>query len=236
MQAAWLLLLPLPSAAGDIAVFYTPGTSPAALVEQTQTFRKACPQETFRYVPLPATCRTLKEAKHAALALEAGVTSLPAAVWKSEGRLCTLPLSELTEENIRKAGERPDETEAAAAEQRRFRARQYNLFASMSLRHEPTAEEITADIAECRELMQHPAAGLQDRQLLGLRCLYPLLMQQYTMGYTGAHTPATEAKLLEAIATLEAARDAAPDTPEGRAAHAERERLRTARRQARQYE
>ena len=61
-------------------------------------------------------------------------------------------------------------------------------------------------------------------------------MLQYTNGYNGAHTPASEAKLLEAITALEAARDLNKDSELGKAASEERERLRMARRKARQYE
>ena len=84
--------------------------------------------------------------------------------------------------------------------------------------------------------MSHSVATVHDRQLLGFRCLYPLLMLQYTNGYRGAHTPVTEAKLLEAIAALEEARDLDRESDIGKAAAAEREKLRTARRKARQYE
>ncbi|MCQ2367266.1 MAG: hypothetical protein MJ056_08935 [Akkermansia sp.] len=75
-------------------------------------------------------------------------------------------------------------------------------------------------------------------QELGLRALYPLLMLEYAQGHraNGAHTPETEAKLLEAIAALEAVRDLDPQSTCGRKAHEERERLRMARRQARQAE
>ncbi|MBR4310898.1 MAG: hypothetical protein IKT79_07700, partial [Akkermansia sp.] len=59
---------------------------------------------------------------------------------------------------------------------------------------------------------------------------------QYKRGYNGAHTPYTEAKLLEAIAALEAARDLHRETKLGNQALKERERLRKARREARKYE
>ena len=84
--------------------------------------------------------------------------------------------------------------------------------------------------------MEHEHCTDEQQQLLGLRCLYPLLMQQYTNAYKGAHTPASEAKLLEAIAALETARDLAPNTALGKRAHDERHRLRMARREARKYE
>jgi hypothetical protein len=54
--------------------------------------------------------------------------------------------------------------------------------------------------------------------------------------YKGAHTPASEAKLLEAIAALEAARNMDRNSNIGKQAYDERERLRKARRQARTME
>jgi hypothetical protein len=88
-------------------------------------------------------------------------------------------------------------------------------------------------LATTRALISHPLATPADKQRLGFQCLYPLLLRQYTNMYTGAHTPASEAKLLEAIAALETARDIDRNTRIGRLAHAERERLRKARLQTR---
>ena len=53
---------------------------------------------------------------------------------------------------------------------------------------------------------------------------------------TGAHTPASEAKFLEAIDAVEKARDMDRSSIIGRKAYDERERLRKARRQARTME
>lgn len=234
--AVFAVLLPLLPAAGEVTVYFAPGTPPADLAKQTADFRKTHPQEECRYVLLRPQSRSLEEAEHAAAALEAGVTQLPAAVVEVNGTLHALPLRDLTEEQLQKLSAPPTQEALAEAEQRRYRAAVYYLTARMSFRKEPNEIELTQDVAECRRLMEHPAATQEEKQILGLRCLYPLLMQQYTLGYTGAHTPATEAKLLEAIAALEAARDAAPDSTMGKAAHAERERLRMARRQARQCE
>lgn len=231
--AVFAVLLPLlPAAAGELTVYFAPGTPPADLAKQTADFRKTHPQEECRYVLLRPQSHSLEEAEHAAAAMEAGVTELPAAVVNINGTLHALPLRNLTEENLQKLSAEPNQE----AEQRRYRAAVYYLTARMAFRKEPNEIDLTQDVSECRRLMEHPAATQEEKQVLGLRCLYPLLMQQYTLGYTGAHTPATEAKLLEAIAALEAARDANPASAEGKAAHAERERLRMARRQARQCE
>lgn len=230
------LFLPLLPAAGEVAVYFAPGTPPADLAKQTSDFRKTHPQEELRYVPLRAKSRSITEAEQAAAALEAGVTSLPSAVVTVNGMQHALPLRDLTEEKLQQLAAQPTEEAIAQAAQRRYRAALYYLTARMALRQEPNEIELAQDVAECRRLLKNPAATEQDKQLVGLRCLYPLLMQQYALGYTGAHTPATEAKLLEAIAALEAARDANPESKEGKAAHDERERLRMARRQARQCE
>ena len=97
-------------------------------------------------------------------------------------------------------------------------------------------EALDKCLSTCRALMAHPLATQADKQRLGFQCLYPLLLRQYTNMYTGAHSPASEAKLLEAIAALEAARDLDRNSGIGKKAFAERERLRAARRQARTME
>ena len=95
---------------------------------------------------------------------------------------------------------------------------------------EATDEHLSELIQESRQLLSHELCTKELQQLIGLRCLYPLLMKQYAIGHTGAHTPETEAKLLEAIAALEEARDINPNSALGKRAHDERHRLRMARR------
>ena len=106
----------------------------------------------------------------------------------------------------------------------------------MALTPKLEGKELQQCLSNCRALMEHPFATPADKQRLGYSCLYPLLMREYANLYTGAHTPDSEAKLLEAIAVLEAARDADRNSDIGKKAFAERERLRKARRQARTME
>ncbi|MGN0837353.1 MAG: hypothetical protein ACI4OS_07925 [Akkermansia sp.] len=227
-----------PDSALRATVYFEVGSDTEELSRRLTPLRKRHPQQELRFVALAPACRTMHDAVNAAQAMVAGVAELPALVLGDEqGDFAALPLRELTPEALRTAelaAEAPQRAEVAA--ERRYRAKEYLLFARMALA-QPMSDEIAElCLTSCRALMNHPSATPADRQLLGLRCLYPLLMQQYARGYRGAHTPETEAKLLEAIAALEAARDTDPNSTLGKQAFAERERLRAARRKARLYE
>lgn len=261
MKAAFLLLLlaalPLsaeePAAAATASapatpqpalppalVYFENGTDTKGMVEQLAPFRKANPQRELKFIPITSQCRSMHDAVNAAKGVVAGITELPCLVLCDEaGEYAALPLRTLTAEALN-AAERsaaaPDREEKAAA--RRYLGKEYLLFARMALVQPMDDATLGLCLDSCRALMAYPLATTEDKQLLGLRCLYPLLLEEYKRGYaqSGAHTPATEAKLLEAIAALEAARDIAPDTKLGKQAAAERERLRAARRQARTAE
>lgn len=228
-----------PHAAAELyTVYLAEGTDSPALRKQVQKLLPGtaeAPAE-CRYVELKSTCAQPADAEAQAAAIEAGVTHLPClVVADAEGAYATLLLRGLKRKDI-------EETAALAvapnreqlAEKRSYDARLYLLFARCQF--EKAEEELAELVQECRSLMEHEHCTDELQQLLGLRCLYPLLMQQYTNAYKGAHTPASEAKLLEAIAALEAARDLAPNTALGKRAHDERHRLRMARREARKYE
>lgn len=221
-------------------VYYENGTSTKELAEALLPFRKLYPQRELRFVSITTQCRSMHDAVNAAKAVVAGVTEMPALVLTDEaGEYAALPLRTLTEEALTHAQKRADaperEQEAAA---RRYLGKEYLLFARMALVQPMDEDTLKLCLDSCRALMNYPLATTEDKQLLGLRCLYPLLLEEYRRGYAAAHahTPATEAKLLEAIAALEAARDIDPQTTLGKQAAAERERLRTARRQARAAE
>lgn len=221
-------------------VYFESGSDTAAISRQLAPFRRLFPQGDVQFVPTNTAARSLQDAVHAAEAVTAGIAEMPSLVLAdTEGAFAALPLRTLTEESLQAALPRAAAPERAAeAAARRYSAEQYLLFARMALVHPLGPEELRLCLESCRALMNSPQAGTADKQLLGLRCLYPLLLEEYRQGYAaaGAHTPATEAKLLEAIAALEAARDLAPQSSLGQQAHAERERLRTARRQARAAE
>ena len=188
------------------------------------------------YIVLKHACNNAADAEIQAQALEAGVTHLPCLVVADEaGPYAALLLRGLTAKDVENSVElaiRSDRTQKAEA--RQHEARLYRFFARCA--YESNEDLLPELVHECRMLMEHELCTREQQQLLGLRGLYPLLMQQYSLAHKGAHTPATEAKLLEAIAALEAARDLAPNSELGKKAHDERHRLRMARREARKYE
>lgn len=221
-------------------VYFENGTDTQRMAEQLAPFRQVHPQRELKFVPITSQCRTMHDAVNAAKGVVAGITELPCLVLcDAAGEYAALPLRTLTAEALtaaERAATAPDREEKAAA--RRYLGKEYLLFARMALAQPMDDATLGLCLDSCRALMNYPLATTEDKQLLGLRCLYPLLLEEYRRGYAkgGAHTPATEAKLLEAIAALENARDIAPDTKLGKQAAAERERLRAARRQARTAE
>lgn len=232
-------LLGAAASSADTYMVYLPeGMEHAAVEEKLEPLRRAVPDADYQFVHLTNKCSSMHEAVQAAKAIRAGVTHLPSLVLADEdGEYAAVPLHILTDESLSAAHSvAKDEERENKCAIRRFQAKEYLLFARLNLAQPLSDEVIELSIVSCRTLMSHCVATNHDRQLLGYRCLYPLLMLQYANGYKGAHTPATEAKLLEAIAALEAARDIDRESAIGKEAAAERERLRAARRKARQYE
>ena len=228
----------LPVWGEEYTVYFQQGTSTSAMAEMLAPLRAVVPQVECRYVVLEDEADTIAEAINSANALNAGVEELPSLVISDErGAYAAIPLPRLsaaTLEAAKLAATAPDREQKAR--QRTFEAQQYLLFARMHFISPLEGEALQQCLSSCRALMEHPFATQADKQRLGFLCLYPLLMREYANMYTGAHTPASEAKLLEAIAALEAARDLDRDSDFGKKAYAERERLRTARRQARTME
>ncbi|MFI3243634.1 MAG: hypothetical protein R3Y56_05220 [Akkermansia sp.] len=101
-----------------------------------------------------------------------------------------------------------------------------------------SAATIEQSVATCYQALKEDSLSDEDRQRIGLRLLYPLLMRQYSRTYKRhrAHTPETEAKLLEAVKAVETARDINPTSALGREAFTQRDELRKARIKARAYE
>lgn len=239
LQALTLLLGAANAASADSYTVYLPsGIEAEEVAAKLEPLRRAIPDADCNYVHLSSECNSMHDAVQAAKAIRAGVTHLPSLVLADEdGEYAAIPLALLTHESLAAAhSQANDEKRAEKSAIRRFQAKEYLLFARLELAQPLNDEVIELCIVSCRTLMSHSIATEHDRQLLGFRCLYPLLMLQYANGYKGAHTPATEAKLLEAIAALEEARDINRDSDIGKAAFAERERLRAARRKARQHE
>ena len=236
--SALIGLLPI-SAAESFIVYLPQGTSevavrqilPSLLPQQASGTQSDC-----RFIELPTRCTDREQAEVQAKAIEAGVQYLPSLVICNEqgDPFAALPLSTLKPGDVEKLllQPRPSDNELA---QRRFEAALFLLCAYCGS-GENNDEEIAQLIQKSHQLLGDEHCTAQHEQFIGLRCLYPLLMLQYSRAYRGAHTPESEAKLLEAIAALEAARDADRNSRLGREAHQERERLRTARRKARQYE
>lgn len=230
-----------PSEAAPAAfVYFEQGSNTSGLSKQLAPYRNSKANGEVKFKPVTTQCRSVHDAVNAADALAAGVTELPCLVLRdADGPYAALPLRTLTEaaiEEARQSAAAPDREERM--QPRRYQAKEYLLFARMALTRPMDAQTLELCLTSCRTLMEHPLAQTADKQLLGLRCLYPLLLEEYRRGYAAeaAHTPATEAKLLEAIAALEAARDLDPQSKLGQQAAAERERLRAARRQARTAE
>lgn len=236
-----LLLLPLAlhAAPENRFVFMAEGMNADHIRQAVQKHLPDSPEAPCEYITLPAACKTAQQARAQARAMECGITTLPALVLADEhGPFATLPLRELTPETLQEARANKDTTgRREDAQKHRFAAHLFMLCALTTIEFQDDAALATR-IEESRKLLAHPLATPEHRQFIGLRLLYPLLMEQYKRGYRQAvaHNPATEAKLLEAIAALEAARDINADTTLGRQAFAERERLRAARRKSRQYE
>lgn len=233
-----LCSIPLPGAAEEYTVYFRQGTNTAALVKMLAPLRQAEPGSECRYVVLADKAGTMAEAINSANALKAGVVELPSLVLAdASGPYTALPLRKLNPTTLQTAKSLAQSSDRAqAAESRHFTAQQYLLMARMTMTNPLQGEMLDKCLSTCRALMAHPLASQADKQRLGFQCLYPLLLRQYTNMYTGAHSPASEAKLLEAIAALEAARDIDRNSSIGRQAHDERERLRKARLQTRTLE
>lgn len=236
----FLILIPLCLAAEEnCRVFMLEGTDANRIRSAVQRILPDLPETKQEYITIPTTCKTMEQALTQARAIECGITSLPSIVLTdAQGPFATLPLSNLSPEQLQEARANKDTAgRREDAQKHRFEAHLFLLCSRIALESIDDAS-LPYRIEECRKLLNHPHATAEHRQFIGLRILYPLLMEQYKRGYYQgrAHTPATEAKLLEAIAALETARDIAPETPLGKQAFAERERLRAARRKSRQYE
>lgn len=192
----------------------------------------------LRLCALPPTCETTQEARTHACAIADGISALPAlALRDAHGAYAVLPLQGLSAEKLQQAAALSTAENRKAAAQRRLTAARIYLLRFALSRAASTADQDTI-IARMQELMQAADTPEDMRQLIALHCVYPALLQQYTAEYRerGAHTPRTEAKLLEAIRALEFARDSDRSSAAGRRAHTERERLRAARLKSRQYE
>ncbi len=229
-----------PPAAAEVYTVYTAQGKNST--ELQRHVRKLLPatadnQPECQFVELRKDCPDLQQAEAQATAIAAGVTHLPCLVIAdTDGPYATLLLRGLTRKAVEQAVAQPNkEHQQAERQQRVFDAQLYLLFARCAM-EEATDEHLSELIQESRQLLSHELCTKELQQLIGLRCLYPLLMKQYAIGHTGAHTPETEAKLLEAIAALEEARDINPNSALGKRAHDERHRLRMARREARKYE
>lgn len=215
-------------------LYHAPGADTAALAEQVQP--KLPPGAALKLQALPPTHSTPSELRLHARAMAAGVSELPSLVLRdAQGAYASMPLNRLTPEAPEQLRRQAAEAEhSEAARYRVCMAQLYLLCALLDLTTEPSdRERITARM---HELMQAPDTPENARQFIGMHGLYPTLMQQYAEGYQGAHTPRTEAKLLEAIGVLEAVRDMNPTSYLGRVAYDEREKLRAARLRSRQYE
>lgn len=226
--------------AAEHGVIYLPEGMDEAKAREVVDYAMPDPPEGWglECIVLPAKCHTMVDARLQAKAIEAGVHQLPCLVLEDDaGPYAVLPLHGLHARDIEHArGLAAGRDRHGQYERRCFNATIYLMCARTALCPQDDPEALDLAVTECRVLMDHPLCTPADKQFIGFYCLYPLLMRQYTQGYDGVHTPYTEAKLLEAIAALEAARDIDPESTIGRKAYDERERLRAARRESRKYE
>lgn len=234
----WLSAV-LPLSAETYTFYVQNGTPVSRCAKQMELVQKADSAADCVQRQLKDKSATMEDAESAAEAIRNGAVQPPCVVISdAQGAYAALPLHKLNAAAIAKAREAAQSpTRGQEQEKRDFDADCYLLYARLTLL-EQTPERVRANIADCRKLMDRAVNNPKAWQELGLGALYPLLMLEYAQGYraNGAHTPETEAKLLEAIAALEAVRDLNPKSSCGRKAHEERERLRMARRQARQAE
>lgn len=240
LACASLLLTSVLHAAESHYVFMAEGMNADHIRQAVQKHLPTTPDAPpCELISLPAECKTAEQARTQARAMECGITALPALVLADEqGPFASIPLRKLTPETLQEARANKDAAgRREEAQKHRFEAHLFLLCALATIEFQDDSA-LASRIAESRSLMEQAQATLAHRQLIGLRILYPLLMEQYKRAYRQgvAHNPASEAKLLEAIAALEAARDLDPATALGRQAFDERERLRAARRKSRQYE
>lgn len=232
----WLLIilfLSLASAAEEWVLYHAPGDDAAALTAQVQPYLPDGVE--LRLCALADEAHGAEALRQHAAAMADGVHELPClALGDADGVYALLPLRSLCPqalEQARSLSAAPDR--ARQTQRRKLLAEAYTLAAELA-DAPPDAQE--ALVAKLHKLVQQPATPDDLRQFIGLHILYPAIMRQYAAGYTGAHTPLTEAKLLEGIGVLEYVRDLAPTSQLGRKAHDERERMRAARLKSRQYE
>ena len=222
----------------EYCVYFAQGAEQTDWAAQLAPLRQIDPQATWKFVPLSDRIDHLDAARRAAMALRDGVTRLPCvALADDHGSYTSLPLplvstAQVTEAQLQATN--PDRETATA--RREFEAKSFILLATQHFTPPTTPEQCLLQVARTRKLLESEAATEEDAQILTLRVIYPLLMRRYALLYTGAHTPETEAALLDAITALEHARDLNPTSTPGRQAYDERERLRAARLQSRQYD
>lgn len=236
---SWLpaIFLSLPLAAAQKYEIFVPNGTDTKVLD-SQICRLLPQQPVYQYVELSRTCHTVQEAQRQARAIQANVTVLPSLIISGADDTCiALPLTGLTEEEVHRTEKQLLSPSMKDEYKRRhFDALVFLVGARLSIENNLDDTELASMISTCQQLLSFNQATSEQKQFINLHYLYPMLMMQYTKGYNGAHTPKTEAKLLEAIAALETARDIAPLSPIGRQAHEERERLRAARIKSRQYE
>lgn len=244
MRPALSLLLPLaavfvpPLPAREYCIYFAQDANPTDWAEQLAPLRQLDPQATWKFVPLSNRTDHADAARRAAMALKDGVTELPCvALADDQGSYACLPLPLTSTAQIEEARAKavsPNRSTDAA--RREFEAKSFMLLATLHFSPPATPEQCEHEVARTRKLLESEAATQEDEQILLLRAIYPLMMRRYALLYTGAHTPETEAALLEAISALEQARDLNPVSIPGRQAYDERERLRSARLQSRPYD
>lgn len=186
---------------------------------------------------LPTECKSVDDLKTQREAIGAGVHVLPClALRDAEGCYAALPLHGLSEQGVHTAlrlARDPQRKELEA--QRMLSADLYYDTACVHLPFISRQEQADA-IKHLRTLAESRQLPVSTRQFIAFRCLYPSLMCLYAAEYRGAHTPVSELLFLQAIAAVELARDLDASSRLGRLAYQERESLRAARLQSKNWD
>ncbi len=223
-----LLILPLMAEDETFTIFYSNAEQRAHLEKSLAKL----PAQDWQWMEL-----TPENTAATSMARSYGIQVSPTLLISAlDGRYKTLRGDKINEESLKLAlehladGESIDERTALLATLAEQRALSSDEMAS--------EEQLEKVVMHCYIALESEYLTDDDRQLIGLRMLYPLLMRQYTRDYDsrGAHNPKTEAKLLEAVKAVELARDINPTSALGREAFTYRDELRKARLKARAYE
>lgn len=242
LRSLIIAFMTLPLYAAEFCILYS-HEEISPLITAARELEKREPSCKWSFKLLPKRAHNAEDELLLSQALAQGVRQAPCIILSDDsGSYRILAGKEIFADNFEGNIQKARKKAKPPAEQRKKRSASSARMAELYLLYSQAAHPELSDgelrrlIAASRSLRDAKASSTQEKQLIGLRLLYPLLMKQYSRGYKGAHSSASEARLLEAIAVLEAARDLNRSSTLGKQARAERARLGAARRLARSRE